>query len=138
MVLSCKNVGIQGNFNSISVGCNYLGTKLTLNNLYINSTYLNLLSFVLVVSNVTNPSLANTYTPVTTLEIHDASSALIDAGSSTQTVTISPLAAICSVSVLNGIVFSRGQLSISYSSSMVSGSSNSSYNLSVTVPNFYS
>ena len=115
-----------------------MGTVLTLNNLFSNSTHQNLLNFILTVSSVTNPAAANTYTPVATLQIHDAASTLVDSGTNTQTVTITPLAATCtSVITSGGVVFGTGVMAVTYTSSVISGTANSSYNIAVNIPFYY-
>jgi len=48
------------------------------------------------------------------------------------------LSAQCTTSTLNAIVFQRGQITINYNSSYISGTTNSSYYLNIAVPTFYS
>ena len=93
-------------------------------------------AFTITVSNITNPSPAGDYTPVTALQIVAANSSLVDSSSSSVVLTISEGAAVCSASILNAYVYQSGQISVTYTSKYISASS-TGYSLALQVPTSY-
>ena len=128
---------MQTDFGATFLGCSYAGTKLTVGNLFSNSSYLNIVSFQITITGVTNPTPAKDYISINAVQIINGASATVDSGSSSYSIAIVPLLAKCSTSVLNNFVFSNGTLSISYTSGYIQGSINSSYWLNIAMANYY-
>lgn len=63
---------------------------------------------------------------------------MVEQGTSSQALTITPLSAACSTVLSNELVFARGQVKISYVSTYIIGASNSSYSLNIQMDNYYS
>lgn len=127
---------MQNSFGPATIACSYSGTTLYITQIFANSSYLALTAFTITVSNITNPSPAADYTPVTTLQIVAANSSLVDSSSSSVVLTISEGTAICSSSILNAYVYQSGQISVTYTSKYIPAGS-TGYFLGMEVPTSY-
>jgi hypothetical protein len=92
---------------------------------------------VVSLSTVTNPSPAAGYTPVARVDITSAGGAVLETTSSSPSVTTIPQTAQCAVSFGSLVAYSRGQLALTYSSGFIQGSTNTTYELTLSLPNSY-
>lgn len=127
---------MQNSFGPATITCSYSGTTLYITQIFTNSSYLALTAFTITVSNITNPSPAGDYTPVTTLQIVAANSSIVDSSSSSVVLTISEGAAVCSTSLLNAYVYQSGQISVTYTSKYITTAS-TGYWLALQAPTSY-
>lgn len=132
------NLTQTGNFASTSADCIPQANKLYFPNLFQNNTHLGLTTFTITVTNIVNPSPANTYIPVTAIEVSDSSSGQLTQTTSTSSVTIVPQTILCSVSLIsNTQVFATGTIQVTYNSNLINSSSSTGYSLSVSMPPYY-
>lgn len=91
----------------------------------------------MAVSNIINPAPGGDYTPLTTITILSPNATVVESGSSGASVTILGGSALCTTAVSNPYAFTDGQITVTYSSSYISGASSSNYDIFVSVPTTY-